>query len=302
MVEVGGGVRTYRVAGRDVLDGYAETDLAPGSAGQILMPWPNRIRDGRYVFDGESHQLALTEPAAHNAIHGLTVWSAWHRVSGDDASVTLEHTLPARPGYPWTLLLTTTWSVGPDGLRATHTATNLSGGRAPFGMGAHPYLSVPGVDDTVLSLPARSRLLVDGRKLPIGAARVTGSDYDFTTARTIGSAVLDTAFGDVPAGGSRAVLSTGDGGELASVWADEAFRWWQVFTGDTLPAPRTRRSVAVEPMTCPPDAFSSGRDLIIIEPGETWRGSWGLRPGPGLAAAVAAPAAGGADQPAVGRP
>jgi aldose 1-epimerase len=128
-------------------------------------------------------------------------------------------------------------------------------------------------------VPGRTRLLLDGRKLPIGAARVAGGDRDFTAPRAIGGTQLDDAFGEVPDGGSRVELSTVDGGSIASVWADGAFRWWQVFTGDPLPAPRTRRSVAVEPMTCPPDAFHSGRDVITIEPGDTWQGSWGITPG-----------------------
>jgi aldose 1-epimerase len=280
VVEVGGGLRAYRVDGRDVLDGYGVDEISPGSAGQLLAPWPNRIRDGRYTFAGEAHQLGLSEPAYHNAAHGLVRWMPWRAVSVADGEVTLECHLPAQPGYPWTLRLTTTWSVGPDGLRAEHTATNLSGGPCPFGFGAHPYVRVPGVPVEALRLevPARSRLLVDARLLPIGLTRLAGGEYDFGTAREIGDTVLDTAYGEVPAGGSSVKLSTVDDRCAVSVWADGAFHWWQVYTGDTLPAPRTRRSVAVEPMTCPPDAFASGRDVVTLEPGQTWRGAWGITP------------------------
>jgi aldose 1-epimerase len=280
VVEVGGGLRAYRVAGEDLLDGYGEDDVCPGAAGQVLAPWPNRVRDGRYTFRGEAYQLTLSEPERHNAAHGLVRWVPWRAVSVAGSEVTLECRLPAQPGYPWTMHLTTTWSIGPDGLRATHTATNLSGRACPFGMGAHPYLTLPGVpvDALRLSVPARSRLLVDARLLPIGAARVAGGEYDFTAPRRIGDTVLDTTFGDLPAGGSTVTLSTVDNKRSVSVWADGAFRWWQLFTGDTLPAPRTRRGVAVEPMTCPPDAFGSGRDVLTLGPGETWRGSWGIRP------------------------
>jgi aldose 1-epimerase len=279
LVEVGGGLRDYRYAGREVIDGYRADELCPASAGSVLAPWPNRIRDGRYTLDGVTHQLALSEPAANNAIHGLVRWVPWHAVEVAPDAVNVEYTLPAQPGYPWTLRLGTTWRVGPDGLRATHRATNLADRPAPFGLGAHPYLAVPGrVDDVVLTVPARSRLLLDARKLPIGAARMAGGDRDFSTPRAVGGAQLDDAFGELPDGGSRVRLSTVDGQPLASVWADGAFRWWQVFTGDPLPAPRTRRSVAVEPMTCPPDAFHSGRDVVTIEPGATWQGSWGITP------------------------
>jgi aldose 1-epimerase len=282
VVEVGGGLRAYRSSGREVVDGYEETELCPSGAGQVLAPWPNRIRDGRYTFGGRTHQLSLSEPLAHNAIHGLVRWAPWRATEVSGSSVTLECQLPAQPGYPWTLRLGTTWTVGADGLRASHTATNLSDRPAPFGLGAHPYLTVPGpVDDVLLTVPARSRLLLDGRDLPIGAARVAGGDYDFTSPRPIGAARLNTAFGEVPADGSSVALSTLDGSPLVTVWADEAFGWWQVFTADTTPAPRTRRSIAVEPMTCPPDAFGSGRDVVTLEPGRTWHGSWGINPAPG---------------------
>jgi aldose 1-epimerase len=280
VVEVGGGVRAYRVNGHDVLDGYGADEICPSAAGQVLAPWPNRIRDGRYSFDGEAYQLGLSEPAHHNAAHGLVRWMPWQVVSVGAGEVALECHLPAQPGYPWTVRLTTTWSIGPDGLRAAHTATNLSDRPCPFGLGTHPYLRVPGVpvEALRLSVPARSRLLVDARLLPIGLARVAGSEYDFGTPRSIGDAVLDVAFGELPSGGSEVTLSTVDDRCAVSVWADGAFRWWQVYTGDTLPAPRTRRAVAVEPMTCPADAFASGRDVVTLAPGETWRGAWGIRP------------------------
>jgi aldose 1-epimerase len=280
VVEVGGGLRDYRYAGREVLDGYRADEVCPASAGSVLAPWPNRIRDGRYTVDGAVQQLALSEPGAGNAIHGLVRWAPWQAVKVSKTRVTVECTLPAQPGYPWALRLGTTWVVGADGLHVTHRATNLSARSAMFGLGVHPYLAVPGkVDDVLLTVPGRTRLLVDGRKLPIGAAKVAGGDRDFSEPRAIGEARLDDAYGDVPPGGSRVTLSTVDGQDIAAVWADDAFRWWQVFTGDALPVARARRSVAVEPMTCPPDAFHSGRDVVTIKPGQTWQGSWGITPG-----------------------
>src|SRR5262249_14847046 len=162
--------------GHDIVDGYAIDEICPGSAGQILMPWPNRIRDGRYAFGGGDHQLALTEAPAHNAIHGLARWERWSAVEQTESSVTVECDLVAQPGYPWPLRLRTTWTVSEAGLTADHTVTNQGDQPCPFGVGAHPYmrLDVP-VDDVVLTMPAMSRLLTDGRQLPIGAAKVAGS-------------------------------------------------------------------------------------------------------------------------------
>src|SRR5690606_10940412 len=153
---------------------------------------------------------------------------------------------------------------------------------APFGFSIHPYLQVPGVpvDDLRLHVPADTRLMSDSRLLPVAAVAVEGTEYDFTTPRRIGEMQLDTAFTGVSRDeeGGSAVTVTGPDGRGVRLWADSAFGWWQVFTGDTLPGERRRRSVAVEPMTCPPDAFRSGRDVIVLEPAQTWRATWRLSP------------------------
>lgn len=288
VVEAGGGLRTYRAGGVDYVDGYGEDEICAGSAGQILAPWPNRIRDGQYTFAGRTLQLPLNEPERHVAIHGLVNWLPWQLVDQRDDAVTIGCELLPQPGYPWPLRLETEWRVGADGLRGNHQVTNIGSEPCPFGFSVHPYLQIPGVavDDLLLRVPGRSRLLLDGRLLPIGVAKVAGGEYDFTTPRRIGPTVLDMAFGDVdpdPDGGSSVTLGTEEDPVQLTVWADAAFGWWQIYTGDTLTGERYRRSVAVEPMTCPPDAFRSGRDLIVLEPGQTWTASWGIRPRGGSA-------------------
>jgi aldose 1-epimerase len=283
VVEVGGVLRSYTAGDREVLDGFGTDEITPACAGQVLAPWPNRIRDGHYTFEGQSLQLALTEPPRHNAIHGLVAWSRWRLAEQSAGSVTLEYDLPAQEGYPWSLLLRTRWSVGADGLRCDQEVTNTGDENAPWGYSVHPYLQLTGVpvDDILLRVPGRTRILADSRLLPIGAVKVAGTEYDFTEPRRIGDAVLDTTFGDVdpgPDGGSAVTIAAPDGSARVEVWGDENFKWWQIFTGDTLSGERFRRSVAIEPMTCPPDAFRSGRDLIVLEPGRTWSASWGIRP------------------------
>ncbi|HEY7223121.1 MAG TPA: aldose 1-epimerase family protein [Micromonosporaceae bacterium] len=285
VVEIGGGLRTYTVDAVPLIDGYDADELRPGSAGSVLVPWPNRIRDGRYTFRGTAYRLPLSEPDRHNAIHGLVEWTRWHATKSAPDAVTVEYELPPQPGYPWALALTATYQVGASGLRADHTVTNVDSTPCPFGFAVHPYLLAGApVPEVLLRVPARSRLLLDGRLLPIGAARVAGTEYDFTTPKPIGALELDVAFGDLIRDGeaptdapSEVALSTSDGGGVA-IWAGAGFGWWQVFTGDTLAGERRRRAVAVEPMTCPPDAFRSGRDLITLEPDQSWHGAWGIRP------------------------
>lgn len=283
LVEVGGVLRSYTAGDREILDGFAADEMSPASAGQILAPWPNRIRDGQYSFGGQQLQLALTEPARHNAIHGLTNWARWHAVQESPGSVTLAFDLPPQVGYPWSLTLRSRWTVSADGLRCDQEVVNTSDSEAPWGYSVHPYLQLTGVavDDTLLKVPGRTRVLADSRLLPIGAVKVAGTEYDYTEPRRVGGAVLDTTFGDIAHdadGRSSVVIAAPDGSAQVEVWGDENFKWWQVFSGDTLHGERFRRSFAIEPMTCPPDAFRSGRDLIVLAPGQTWSASWGVKP------------------------
>jgi aldose 1-epimerase len=283
VAEVGGVLRGYAAGDREILDGFGTDELSPGSAGQVLAPWPNRIRDGHYTFEGTAYQLPLTEPARHNAIHGLTNWVRWRLADQTADAVTLEYDLPPQVGYPWSLALRTRWSVSAGGLRCDQEVTNTSTANAPWGYSVHPYLQLSGVavDDILLRVPGRIRVLADNRLLPIGAVKVAGSEYDFSEPRRIGDAVLDTTFGDIEHdadGGSSVTIAAPSGDASVTVWGDASFHWWQIFTGDTLHGERHRRSVAIEPMTCPPDAFRSGRDLVVLTPGQTWSASWGVRP------------------------
>jgi aldose 1-epimerase len=282
VVEVGGVLRDYTAGGVQVLDGFDADELAPASAGQILAPWPNRIRDGQYTFEGSAHQLAVTEPQRNTAIHGLVNWSRWSLVERSAGSILLECRMPAQVGYPWWLTLRTRWTVSADGLRCDQEVVNESGSNAPWGYSAHPYVLLPGVavDDILLQVPGKTRILADARLLPIGSVSVAGTEFDFTEPRRIGDLVLDTTFGDIEHDGAGVTeVTVADPGSAAKVvvWADDKFAYWQVFSGDTLHGERFRRSVAIEPMTCPPDAFRTGRDVVVLAPGERWAASWGIR-------------------------
>jgi aldose 1-epimerase len=278
VVEVGGGLRELVVEDRWLVDGYGADEICPACAGQVLLPWPNRIGDGRYTFGGQEHQLPLTEPARHNAIHGLVRWLPWTVLSRGADQVELGCTLFPSPGYPFGLRLRTRWSVSERGLRAEHHVENVGDQRAPLGFGVHPYLGVPGrgVDDLWLHLPAKTLIRTDDRLLPLREEPV--GEMDFQEPRSLRGVQLDTAFGGLtraPDGTVTASLRDADGRGV-ELRADAGTRWWQVYTSDTLPGARYRRSVAIEPMTCPPNAFHTCRDLQVLAPGESWSGWWEL--------------------------
>jgi aldose 1-epimerase len=283
VVEVGAGLRTYRVGGREVLDGYGERDLPDAGRGHLLAPWPNRIRNGRYTWDGEEHQLPLSEPDVANAIHGLVRFVPWSVVARSTDSVMLGYLLYPQPGYPFALRLTVAYELSTTGLRVTTTATNEGDVPLPYGEGHHPYLAAGNgrhVDDCTLVAPGATRLETDERSIPTGSVPVQGTPYDLRAGRAIGDLVVDHAFTDLErdAEGLAWVRLTAPDGRGAAVWLDAGYSHLQLFTGDVLPEPRRRRGLAVEPMTCPPNALQTGEGLRRLEPGESTTASWGITP------------------------
>src|SRR5262245_4069956 len=125
IVEFGGGLRSYAVGDRDVLDGYARGEMCAAGRGQVLAPWPNRLADGSYEFNGRRHQLPLTEPDAHNAIHGLVQWQPWRACEQEARRVVVEHVLRPQPGYPFALELRIEYALSDDGLMVSMRATNV---------------------------------------------------------------------------------------------------------------------------------------------------------------------------------
>ena len=285
VTESGAALRRLSYDGRALLDGFAETEMSFGGRGQLLMPWPNRIRDGAYTFEGRDLQLPLTEPGRHNASHGLARWAAWTAEEHTETSVSLGYRLMAQTGYPWTLDLHVLYDLTADGLTVTQTATNLSDRPAPYASGAHPYLSAgPGpVDSWELTLPASLRILSDERQLPVGEEQVAGTPYDFRMARPVRDTVLDHAFGQLARdadGVAVAQVHDPASGRGVALWVDHQHPWLMVYSADD-GSDRARCALAVEPMTAPPDAFRSDRDLRTLapagEPGDEVSVSWGIR-------------------------
>jgi aldose 1-epimerase len=285
VTESGGALRLLEHAGRPLLDGFAEDEMAPGGRGQLLRRWRNRSPDGAYTRGGPYLQLPLTEPRLGNASHGLVRWVAWSLEEHTTHSVSLVYRLMAQTGYPWTLDLHVLYDLSADGLTVPQTAPNMAGSPAPYASGAHPYLAVGAgpVDTLELTLPAATRALVDDRLLPVGRTDVEDTAYDFRMARPIRDTAFDDAFTDLERdeqGIATAVLRDPVSGHGVALWVDQRHRWLQVFSADDVPG-TARRSLAVEPMTAPPDAFRSGDDLVTLaasgEAGDEHSASWGVR-------------------------
>ncbi|HVV77809.1 MAG TPA: aldose 1-epimerase family protein [Mycobacteriales bacterium] len=283
-VEVGGGLRTYTVAGADVLDGYAEDALCDGARCQTLIPWPNRVRDGKWTWDGTDRQLPLTEPEQHNAIHGLVRWLSWEVVEHTEAAVELAVTCVPQPGYPWRLSVSNRWSLDDRGLTVVTTIRNDSESTVPVAAGFHPYITAgtSTIDDAILTIPATTRILTGEQQIPVGSEEVAGTPYDFRSARRIGDLEIDHTYTGLQRdadGLARLRLSAPEDGRAVTVWVDEAYPYLEIFSGDALPDPgRRRRGLGVEPMTAPPNALATGESVVRLEAGAQWQGRWGIEP------------------------
>jgi len=283
VVELGGALREYRAGSRHLIDGYAAEQMCVGARGQTLLPWPNRIEDGRYSFAAEDYQLALTEVDKHNAIHGLVRWVPWQLVSRGEHKVRLAHRLLPSPGYPFALGLTVEYALRKDGLSVTTTAKNIGSRLAPFASGAHPYLSAGTelIDTAYAVIPGATYLPTDERGIPTETSDVAGSPYDFRERRLLADMKIDVAYTGLsrdPDGKARVRLTQRDG-TGAALWVDEGYPYLEIFTGDALPVESLRRrGLGVEPMTAPPNAFRTGQDLVRLDPGATFTARWGIEP------------------------
>jgi len=281
ITSVAAAIRTLSIDGIDLVPSYGEDQTPPFGSGIVLVPWPNRIRDGRWSHDGVDHQLAITEPKYHNAIHGLLRYTEYQVVERARDSVTLAATVYPQLGYPYLLGTAVKYELVADGLKVTHYLENQGGEPAPVAVGTHPFVKIGGVrtEDLTLRLDAASHIEVDDRLLPTGEVPVDGTAWDFREGRRVGDVELDDAFGELATDDDGCVehTLTAPDGRAVSVWAENEFGFVQVFTTRGFPGEGGDVAIAVEPMTAPAEAFNSGRGLRWLDPGEEWRGSWGIR-------------------------
>jgi aldose 1-epimerase len=273
VLAAGGGLGSLTLDGTALVAAPPERRQVTGGRGQVLLPWPNRLRDGRYTFAGTERQLPISEPAYSNATHGLVRWLVWQPLEVAPDRVRVGCRLAPQSGYPWALEVEADYRVDADGLTVSLRATNRDATPAPFAAGMHPYLDAGvRVDEVELTLAASTRELVDDRLLPVGSEPVAG-EHDFRVGRRIGALELDDAYTDLDRDADGWARVQARGRHLVELHVDRAWRWVQVFTGDTLDD-GARQTLAVEPMTSPADAFGSGTDLVVLEPGGRWSGTF----------------------------
>lgn len=278
---LGATLRMLVVNGNNVIAGYGIDKTNDKSAGEVLIPWPNRVRDGIWVHDGQELQLEINEEARNNAIHGLVRDLQHSIVSQKINELVLRCELEASKGYPFELSVETKYLLTVNGIDVTHLIVNKSETNAPVAIGLHPYLQIEGTltKDLIITLNAKSRVDVDERLNPIGIQAIADTRFDLNNGERVGDLDLDTAYCDLIAdtdGIYRHSLEDNDGNVL-QVWADENYKHAQVYTTDGFnPKLGIDSAVAIEPTTAPPNAFNSGTDLKWLEPKEKWLSKWGI--------------------------
>jgi aldose 1-epimerase len=284
VTQVGAALRVLRHEGRDLVVPWRDDEICPVSRGALLAPWPNRIADGRYRFAGRELQLPVNEVERGTALHGLVSWQGWDGEPGDDGSaVVLATRVWPSSGYPFLLDVIVRYSLDEDGLACRLTARNAGDAEAPFGCAPHPYLVAgPGrVDDWTVEVPAERVLEVDDERLLPGVPPVTrpveGTDLDLRRPRTLAGLSLDHAYTGLPRREVSATVRTPSGSGVEIAWDATSLPWVQVHTADRPEPEMDRVGLAVEPMTCPPDAFRSGVDLVVLPPGGEHTVAWVLR-------------------------
>lgn len=278
ITQVGAALRALTVGGVDLVPSYPDDLPTPAASGVVLVPWPNRIRDGRYTFDGDDQQLAISEPKFGNASHGLLRFGTYQPLEHTDERLVLGADVVPQTGYPFHLRTRVTYTLESDGLRVAHGIENVGARSAPVALGVHPYFQIGGVatEDLVVHSTGTTTLVVDERNIPVEEVAVDDAT-DLRGGRRLGDASLDNGYRGLERdaeGRARHTLTAPDGRRL-ELWHDEGFRWVQVFTTDRYPGHPL--AVAIEPMTAPANAFATGTDLDTLQPGSVLAREWGVR-------------------------
>lgn len=286
ITEVGAGLRELQYDGLEIIDGYPPDSMAVACRGQILAPWTNRLKDGRWWWNGIEHMVPVDDPGKGNsASHGLVRWLPWTIVDEQPSHAVLSTRLHPQPGYPFTVDFLIEYKLNASGLAIDLTAQNPTDTATPVALGAHPYLRPLGggsINDARLQIPAVKRVLVDEDGQPRATEPIAGGIYDFRKSIEIGPLEINHAFTDLVFTNHPAEIANlcevalDDNLGTVTLWTDTGTRWIQVFTGDSFSGPDQRRSIAIEPMTAPAGALATKTGLIVLSHGASTHLRWGI--------------------------
>ncbi|NMM97716.1 MULTISPECIES: aldose 1-epimerase family protein [Bifidobacterium] len=281
ITELGATMRKVTYQGKNVIVPLGPDDPVTCCHGQLLVPFPNRIAAGTYEFEGTTYTLPIDEHDRNTAIHGYGYRAFWKLESLSETSVTQSWRPPFLLGYPFNITVYATHEITEDGLKITVTAENNGDVDAPWALAIHPWLDngFNGYGDEIdgqnaqcrLTVPAETHVTVDENLIPTGTEPVAGTKYDLNSNPLLTEQPFDDAWTDLKhdADGTVTATFTRPDGLVIKVGGDETITSFQVCTGTGFPAYMHPAGTAVEPQTAYANAFNTGKDLIVIKPGES---------------------------------
>jgi len=271
----------------DLVWGYSGGSQKKGGQGDVLIPFPGRIAEGRYRFEGEPFQLERNDKEGPNAIHGFVRTLPWQVTRAEAHCVSFDVRLEAEAygskGYPFSLAIRVTYSLDEKGLSCSFDVRNIGTRPAPVGVGFHPYFTVGPtmIDDAEARIPGAGFLEFNDRLAPTGTVLpAAGTEWDCRDYRRIGSKKFNHCYVQLDRdaeGMATAALRHAGSGRVIEVTMDRSFSAIVVYTGDAI-ADAPRRAFAIEPMTCASDAFNHPEwGLKRLLPGEPFTGRYVIR-------------------------
>lgn len=271
----------------DILWGYSGGGNKKGGQGDVLIPFPGRIAEGRYSFDGRALQLDRNDKEGPNAIHGFVRTLPWKTLRADSHCAEFDVRLDAESygprGYPFSLSLHITYTLDQQGLACAFVVQNVGGQAAPVGVGFHPYFTVGTslIDEAEARIPGAGYLEFNEQLAPTGTIiAADGTDWDYRDYRRIGSRRFNHCFVQLERdadGMATASLRHGASGRTIDIVMDRSFSAVVVYTGDAI-VEAPRHAFAIEPMTCASDAFNHPEwGLKRLAPDETFSGQYRVR-------------------------
>lgn len=271
----------------DILWGYSGGSNKKGGQGDVLIPFPGRVAEGRYSFDGRALQLDRNDKEGPNAIHGFVRTLPWAILSADSRCASFEVRLDAESygprGYPFSLDIRVTYSLDRQGLSCAFAVQNVGDQAAPVGVGFHPYFTVGTalIDEAEVRIPGAGYLEFNERLTPTGTiVSAAGTDWDYRNYRPIGNRRFNHCYVHLERnaeGMATASLRHDGSGRAIDIVMDRSFSAVVVYTGDAI-AEAPRRAFAIEPMTCASDAFNHPEwGLKRLLPQDTFSGQYRIK-------------------------
>ena len=240
----------------------------------LLHPWANRLDGSHYRAAGHELNLDPSSPLLHLDAHGLPIhgvpWSllAWELTEArqDFLAARLEWTRGDLLAiFPFRHRLEMVAMLRADGLTIETTLIAGPDGPVPVSFGFHPYFGLPGLPRGRwrLELPAMRRLVLDTRGIPTGAEE----PFDGLDAQ-LGELDFDDGFALMA---EQASFSVAGAARRITVEFLAGYPYAQVY------APKDKDYIALEPMTAPTSALTSGRGLSLVAPGGQFRAGFRIR-------------------------